>query len=188
MATRTLGSLTETSGTFTRQRVTLRRRCFSTRRRLSCCWPFMAKDHSDVADSYTHARIGVLYKNQARYEEPLDPYGRALEIKRRALGQEHPNVANAYNNVGSVCLAQEVHKIAMGQHGQAQEIRIRAFGQDHPDVWPCYTIISVTCIRGRGKERRSARSARTSTALAVCTARCLIAQLHLARKRPAEVL
>eukprot|EP00227_Mantoniella_beaufortii_P020664 CAMPEP_0197596300 /NCGR_PEP_ID=MMETSP1326-20131121/24721_1 /TAXON_ID=1155430 /ORGANISM="Genus nov. species nov., Strain RCC2288" /LENGTH=44 /DNA_ID= /DNA_START= /DNA_END= /DNA_ORIENTATION= len=40
-----------------------------------------------------------VYQKQDRYEEALEAHGRALAVKRKALGEEHPSTATTLNNM-----------------------------------------------------------------------------------------
>jgi CHAT domain-containing protein len=47
-----------------------------------------------------------VYYSQGRYEEALKAYGRALAIREKALGSEHPDVAQTLNNLAVVEVTQ----------------------------------------------------------------------------------
>ena len=49
-------------------------------------------------------------------------------------GQDHPDVATSYNNIGLVHESLGDFEKALFHHEKALEIRTRAFGQDHRDV------------------------------------------------------
>ena len=50
------------------------------------------------------------------------------------VGQDHPDVASSYNNIGNVYDHQGKYEEALVQYRRALEIKIRVFGQDHPGV------------------------------------------------------
>ena len=43
--------------------------------------------------------MGMVYKQQGRYEEALDYYHRSLDIKVRVVGHDHPDVADSKYNL-----------------------------------------------------------------------------------------
>jgi serine/threonine protein kinase/tetratricopeptide (TPR) repeat protein len=86
--------------------------------------------------------LGVAWNNLAnatsdipeKYGEAEQEYLEAIRIFRAALEQGHPEIANAYNNLGALYIktqqwgrALEVQKIALG-------IRVEALGPDHPNT------------------------------------------------------
>ena len=83
----------------------------------------------DVAKSYNN--IGIVYKNQGKYEEALVQYSRALEIKTRVLGQDHPNVADTCENIGLVLKQQGEVEKAKDKFEEAADIRRAKLGAHH---------------------------------------------------------
>ncbi len=69
-----------------------------------------------MADSFNN--IGVVYKKKGDLENALVQHQKALEIRTRVFGFEHPDVAASYINIGSVYDSQvrggagNVHEIA----------------------------------------------------------------------------
>jgi tetratricopeptide (TPR) repeat protein len=57
----------------------------------------------------------------------------ALEIRRAALGEHHPDYANSLNSLASLYLAMGDHAAALPLFHQALEIRRTALGEHHPD-------------------------------------------------------
>jgi WD40 repeat protein len=64
-------------------------------------------------------------------EEPL--LRQALEIRKKALGENHPDYAEIVNRLGVVYYMQREYARAEPLYRQALEIRKTAFGKDHPD-------------------------------------------------------
>ena len=63
--------------------------------------------------------------------EPL--YRQALEIKKKALGEEHPDYANSLNNLAALYRALGAYDRAEPLFCQALEIKKKALGEWHPD-------------------------------------------------------
>jgi tetratricopeptide (TPR) repeat protein len=47
--------------------------------------------------------LGVCYEAYGQYERSLESYKKSNEIKGNVLGQDHPLLAETYNNMGIVC-------------------------------------------------------------------------------------
>ncbi len=81
--------------------------------------------------------LGELYRLQGRYAEAEPLYKRALAIKEKVLGPEHPEVATSLNNLGlllnySVLLrATERSDEAERMEARAKAIRARQ-ARDNP--------------------------------------------------------
>ncbi|MDB9312253.1 CHAT domain-containing protein, partial [Spirulina sp. CS-785/01] len=58
----------------------------------------------------------------------------ALEMDKRLLGQEHPDVATSLNNLAFLYQSQGRYAEAEPLYRQALEMRKRLLGQEHPDV------------------------------------------------------
>ena len=50
----------------------------------------------------TFYNLGTLYNSQGKYKEANPLYRRALEIREKALGLEHPDTAVSLNNLGTL--------------------------------------------------------------------------------------
>ena len=70
------------------------------------------------------ASFGDVYIRKAHFDKALVQYRRALDIQIRVFGQEHPDVADLYNNIGLVYHSQGKVKEALDQLHRAFEIRI----------------------------------------------------------------
>jgi serine/threonine-protein kinase len=46
--------------------------------------------------------LGVVYESLKKYEEARQMHERALALRQKALGPEHPEVANSLSNLASV--------------------------------------------------------------------------------------
>ena len=44
-----------------------------------------------------------VYDKQGKYDEAAPMYHKALAIKIKTLGEEHPSVATTYDNLAQVC-------------------------------------------------------------------------------------
>jgi tetratricopeptide (TPR) repeat protein len=64
----------------------------------------------------------------------LQLYRRALVIRERVLGSDHPDVATSLNNLASLYKSQGKYDEAEPLHRRALAIREKSLGSDHPDV------------------------------------------------------
>jgi CHAT domain-containing protein/tetratricopeptide (TPR) repeat protein len=69
-----------------------------------------------------------------RYGEALPPVERALEIRQRVLGPEHPSFAHALNNLAVLHRDKGDYARAEPLFIRGLAIRERALGPEHPDV------------------------------------------------------
>lgn len=85
----------------------------------------------------------------ANYKEAMALYKRALYSAIEQFGENNPNVATSYNNIGNVYCSQGEYVQALEFHNKALEIRLSIFGDSHPDVAMSYNNIgSVYSIQG----------------------------------------
>jgi tetratricopeptide (TPR) repeat protein len=78
--------------------------------------------------------IGSFYAGQGNYSlaEPL--YRDCLEVARKRLGEEHPDVATSLNNLAALYRSQGKYEEAEPLYRSALEKRKRLLGEQHPDV------------------------------------------------------
>ena len=74
--------------------------------------------------------------------DPL--YRKALEIRERVLGKEHPDTASSYNNVAYNLNAQGRFEEAEVLYRKALDIFERMRGREHPDTISCQENL-VSC-------------------------------------------
>jgi len=67
-------------------------------------------------------------------DRALEPQRKALEIRRRELGDEHPDTLLSLNNLGSLLQAQGDLTEAEAFFRKALEVRCLTLGQEHPDT------------------------------------------------------
>ncbi len=88
----------------------------------------------DIDLAYTLNNLAFLYNNQGRYSEAEPLYQQALAIRRRLLGEEHPDVATSLNDLAYLYYNQGRYAEAEPLLQQALAIRRRLLGEEHPDV------------------------------------------------------
>ena len=77
---------------------------------------------------------GRAVSDQARYAEAEPLYHRALAIREKAFGRDHPDVATVLNNLAALYSKQGRYADAEPLYQRSLAIREKALGRDHPDV------------------------------------------------------
>ena len=54
----------------------------------------------------------MVYDNKGEYEKALDYYNKSLKIYIQTLGENHPDVATSFNNMGKTNIYQLISIIA----------------------------------------------------------------------------
>ena len=73
-----------------------------------------------------------MYNDQGDYEKALEYNGKALAIKGRVLGSEHPDTAQTYNNLANVYAEQGDYEKALEYYQRALKVYLDTFGEEHP--------------------------------------------------------
>ncbi|MCQ2317771.1 MAG: tetratricopeptide repeat protein, partial [Bacteroidales bacterium] len=84
-----------------------------------------------------------LYRYLADYERALKYYQTALTNALSYYGEEHPDVATNYNNIGEIYSSQGDYSRALEYHTKSFEILKKIFGEEHPDVATSYNNIGI---------------------------------------------
>ena len=79
-------------------------------------------------------QAGYYLQERARYSEAEPLYQRALGIREKVLGPEHPEVATSLNNRAELYYAQGKYSEAEPLHQRALGILEKALGPEHPNV------------------------------------------------------
>jgi tetratricopeptide (TPR) repeat protein len=79
-------------------------------------------------------QAGGYLDERALYSEAEPMYRRALEIREKSLGKDHPSVANSLNNLAGLYREQGKYDEAEPMYRRALEIREKSLGKDHPSV------------------------------------------------------
>ncbi len=89
-------------------------------------------------------QIGLVNLNLGLYDEADSLLNAALALRREALGNEHPSVAETLNNLGSMHREQGDFEHALDLHQQALAIRRAALPAAHEDVAMSLNNIGLT--------------------------------------------
>ena len=91
-----------------------------------------------------------MYQDQRKYPEAEGLLKRALVIREKALGANHPDVAQTLNILASLYRAQGKYSEAEGLYKRALAIREKALGANHPDVGQTLNNLALV-YRAQGK-------------------------------------
>ena len=75
-----------------------------------------------------------MLRAQGKLDEAADVQERALRIKKKAYGQEHPEVAVTYGCLANVLQDQGKLDEAAAMHKKSLTISIKTLGEEHPSV------------------------------------------------------
>jgi tetratricopeptide (TPR) repeat protein len=89
-----------------------------------------------------NSEIRKLY-GQGKYDEAIPLAERALAIREKAFGPEHPKVAEALNNFGLLYRTKGDYARAEPLHQRALAISEKAQGPEHPDVAEALTKLAI---------------------------------------------
>ena len=79
------------------------------------------------------------------YDKALEYHNRALAIREKVFGTEHPDVAQSYNNIGLIYDSQGNYEKSLEYYNKALEIYEKFFGTEHPNVAMLYNNIGAIC-------------------------------------------
>ena len=86
---------------------------------------------------------GEVYNRLGEYNQAKELHEKALTIRKKTFGEDHPDVATSYSNLASVYNRLGEHNEAKELHEKALTIRKKTFGEDHPDVATSYSNLAL---------------------------------------------
>ncbi|MBD2297543.1 tetratricopeptide repeat protein [Nostoc sp. FACHB-190] len=86
----------------------------------------------DLSSSIT--KLALLYNSQGRYSEAEPLFIQALALRRKLLGEEHPDVALSLNNLALLYNSQGRYSEAEPLFIQALALRRKLLGEEHSNV------------------------------------------------------
>ena len=66
----------------------------------------------------------IVYYSLGEYDKALEFYQKALKIRLHVLGENHPDVADSYSDIGFCLSIQGMHREALESHQKALAIRL----------------------------------------------------------------
>lgn len=104
-----------------------------------------------VVDAQLRQVLAYRYRDLGLYDGALPLQTSALEIRRRVLGEEHPDTLNSIYNMGVLLRHQGKFGEAEPYLREAMEIRRRVLGEDHLDTLDSINSLAVFLVNVRGK-------------------------------------
>ena len=98
--------------------------------------------------------VASVYYYQGEYVRGLEYYGKALSIRERVLGTEHPDTGATYNNMVGVSRAQGDYEKALEYYGKVLAIEEKVLGPEHPLTATTYNSMAVVYYK-RGDFKNS---------------------------------
>ncbi len=96
------------------------------------------KLYSDYVTKYAYYLQSV-----ANYDKAKFFYDKALSLKKKLFGEDHPDTTNLYNNLGTLYMDIGDYSLAKQYYEKALEINIKIFGENH-----FYTAIGFNNLGG----------------------------------------
>jgi len=104
-----------------------------------------------VADTLNN--LAIIYKKQKKYAEAELLYQRSLNIREKALGPSHPDVATSLNNLAILYEDQGKYAAAEPLLQRSLMILEKALGPKHPNVAvSLYNLACFSALRGKRME------------------------------------
>jgi len=103
-------------------------------------------DESQEKIARLYSEGGFGYRHLGYYNQALEWYQKALDIRENVLGIEHPDTAITYNNIASVYNNQGDYTQALEWHEKALDIREKVLDIEHPDNDTATTYNNIASV------------------------------------------
>jgi len=74
----------------------------------------------------------LVWKSLGEYQKAINYHEKALAIDLKVYGEQHPDVANRYNNLGLAWYSLGEYQKAIDYYEKAKAILLKVFGEQHP--------------------------------------------------------
>jgi tetratricopeptide (TPR) repeat protein len=88
--------------------------------------------------SHVHENLGILYKNESKYEPAFDHLKTTLEFREKYLPRNHYSIAQTYNNLRLVLTAIGNQNMALEYTNKARTIQNESLLEKHPHLATMY--------------------------------------------------
>ncbi len=89
------------------------------------------------------AHLGSIEQKMAQYQQALKRHLKALALAQEKHGENHPDVATSYNNIGLVYADLGENSKALEFYQKALKILLQVLSENHPKVATCYNNIGL---------------------------------------------
>jgi tetratricopeptide (TPR) repeat protein len=100
-----------------------------------------ATKESDKAPIY--GQLGLFKYNQGEYQEAITFHEKSIEIYKKTLPPNHPDLIKYYNNIGNVYDEMGEYSKALSSYEKALEIQQQSLSPNHRDLGMSYNNIGV---------------------------------------------
>ncbi len=112
-------------------------------------------EHPEV-EAAVRATLGQAYFDLGYTERGATHLTRAFEIRRRVLGEEHPDTLKSMRQVGWVYSNENSIDAAVSMFSKAWELSLRVLGEEHPETLDSMSELAIQRhIQGRYDEAQS---------------------------------
>jgi serine/threonine protein kinase/tetratricopeptide (TPR) repeat protein len=87
-----------------------------------------------VVDAQLRQTLAKRYRDLGLYDASFPLQKQAVDVRRRVLGEEHPDTLNSISNMGALLHRQGKYAAAEAYYREALEKRRRVLGEEHPDA------------------------------------------------------
>ena len=101
--------------------------------------------------------LAELYRRQGKYEQAEELYQRALAIREKVLGSDHPDTATTLHNLAYLYQDQGKYEQAEALYQRALAIYEQAFDPDHPYI--ANTLENYACLLRQMQRNEEAANA-----------------------------
>ena len=95
------------------------------------------------ASSFLSNSIAGTLADQGDYDKSTEYYDKAIIIREKVLGTDHPETASVYNNIALVYYEKGDYEKALEYYNMALTIHKKVFGTEHKDITHIYNNIAL---------------------------------------------
>ena len=99
-------------------------------------------EDAQVKIAWLYDMVGFGLDYSAQYEKALEWYHKALSIREKVLGREHPDTSTTCNNIANTYDNQGNYSKALEWFQQVLVVREKVLGTEHPDTITTYNNIA----------------------------------------------
>ena len=106
-------------------------------------------EHHEKALAQNYRDLGIIQYRRGNYAEAITSHTRALHIRIKQFGEDHPKTADSYHSVGATQHSLMDYTAALESKKRALHIRIKQFGEEHPVTADSYHSVGATqhCLK-----------------------------------------
>jgi tetratricopeptide (TPR) repeat protein len=98
---------------------------------------------NEVEKAHLFHQLGMVKSDQEKYGEAVEFYEKSLEVDKKNLPANHPDLATSYSNIGSVHKKMGNYSKALSYYEKSLEIDKKNLPANHPDLATSYNNIGL---------------------------------------------